>query len=315
MASSASMRMASDFSAYAGADFLTPNRAELRAATGMVCDTDASAELAARKAQNVTGAAIVLTRSGQGMSLFLPGDAPVHARASAREVYDVAGAGDWAAACLALALAAGAPAESAMILANLAAGIVVEKSGVATCSAQELAQRARPSARSDQPQARAHRLETALSWDEARIRCRARRAEGLRIGFANGCFDLLHPGHVSLLIQAANACDRLIVAINSDASVTRLKGPSRPVQDQGARATVLAALGFVDGVIVFDEDTPLRAIEALEPDLLVKGADYREEDVVGADFVKARGGRVLLAALVAGHSSSALIARSRIGDG
>lgn len=301
-----------DFSAYAGADFLTPNRAELRAAMGLACDTDEHAEIAALKAQQMTGAAIVLTRSEQGMSLFVPGKAPVHACASAREVFDVAGAGDTAAACFALALASGAPPESAMVLANLAAGIVVEKSGVATCSAHELADMARSLSRSDAPHTRIHSLEQPLSWDEARTRCRAWRAEGLTIGFANGCFDLLHPGHISLLIEAANACDRLIVAINSDASVARLKGSSRPVQAEAARATVLAALGCVDGVIVFDEDTPLRAIEALEPDLLVKGADYREENVVGAAFVKARGGRVLLAALAAGHSSSALIARSQL---
>lgn len=301
-----------DFSAYAGADFLLPNRAELRAATGLACDTDERAEIAALKAQAVTNAAIVLTRSEQGMSLFVPGAAPVHARACAREVFDVAGAGDSAAAAFALALAAGASAEDAMVLANLAGGIVVEKSGVATCSARELADKANSLAQAPPPQASRHALRPAWSWEDAKTRCRAWRAAGLKIGFANGCFDLLHPGHVSLLVAAANECDRLIVAINSDASVARLKGPSRPVQDEASRAAVLSALGCVDGVIVFDEDTPLHAIEALAPDLLVKGADYREEDVVGAAFVKARGGRVLLAPLAPGHSSSALIARSRL---
>jgi D-beta-D-heptose 7-phosphate kinase/D-beta-D-heptose 1-phosphate adenosyltransferase len=137
------------------------------------------------------------------------------------------------------------------------------------------------------------------------------RSAGLTVGFANGCFDLLHPGHVTLLGKAAQQCDRLIVAINSDASVARLKGPSRPVQGQNARAIVLQALKGVDQVIVFEEDTPLTVIQALSPDILFKGADYREDQVVGGDVVKAAGGRVALIDLVAGHSTTALVGRAR----
>jgi D-beta-D-heptose 7-phosphate kinase/D-beta-D-heptose 1-phosphate adenosyltransferase len=135
------------------------------------------------------------------------------------------------------------------------------------------------------------------------------RAEGLIVGFTNGCFDLLHAGHVSLLAQAAEACDRLIVALNSDSSVRRLKGPTRPMQPLAARAAVMGALKGVDLVLAFEEDTPLSLIEALSPDVLVKGADYAEADVIGADIVKARGGRVVLAKLADGHSTSALMER------
>jgi D-beta-D-heptose 7-phosphate kinase / D-beta-D-heptose 1-phosphate adenosyltransferase len=129
----------------------------------------------------------------------------------------------------------------------------------------------------------------------------------LTIGFTNGCFDLLHPGHVALLAQARAACDRLVVGLNSDTSIARLKGPSRPVQPEAARAAVLASLASVDLVVIFAEDTPLALIEAIRPDILVKGADYRVEEVVGADLVQAYGGKVLLADLVAGHSTTATI--------
>jgi D-beta-D-heptose 7-phosphate kinase/D-beta-D-heptose 1-phosphate adenosyltransferase len=139
-------------------------------------------------------------------------------------------------------------------------------------------------------------------------------AQGLTVGFTNGCFDLLHPGHVSLLAQAAGACDRLIVALNSDASVRRLKGPTRPIQPLDARARVIGAIRGVDLVVAFEQDTPLELIQALAPDLLVKGADYAEDEVVGGDLVKARGGRILLAALTPGQSTTA-IARKAGTDG
>jgi len=295
------------FADYAGASYITPNRAELTQATGLPCADDAEAARAAAQAIADSGAAILLTRSERGMSLFRAGEPPLHMPAEAREVFDVSGAGDTVVAALALALAAGLPVETAMRAANAAAGVVVGKLGVAVCSDQEL--------RAALAGAFARRAGGggglgAMSLQRA-VRLRQEwEAAGLTVGFANGCFDLLHPGHLSLLRQAADACDRLIVAINSDASVRRLKGAGRPIQSEAARAEVLSSLRGVDAVIVFDEATPLEAVQALQPDLIVKGADYTEDAVVGAEIVKARGGKVLLAALTPGQSTSALVARA-----
>jgi D-beta-D-heptose 7-phosphate kinase / D-beta-D-heptose 1-phosphate adenosyltransferase len=205
-------------------------------------------------------------------------------------------------ATLAVALAAGAALVDAARLANTAAGIVVEKAGTATVSPDELrdalsdTQRAGHSAKI-MPLESA--LELAARW----------RASGLKIGFTNGCFDLLHPGHVTLLAKARSACDRLIVGLNADASVKRLKGPDRPIQDEIARATVMASLGSVDAVVLFEEDTPATAIEAIRPDVLVKGADYTEPEVVGASFVRSYGGRVHLIPIEDGHSTTSTISR------
>jgi D-beta-D-heptose 7-phosphate kinase/D-beta-D-heptose 1-phosphate adenosyltransferase len=290
-----------DFSVYRGADLLAPNRAELAHATGLPVENEAEAEAAALKAQSAFGGAVLLTRSEQGMSYYHPGRAPLHAPTVAREVFDVSGAGDTVVATLATALAADFEISEAIALANHAAGVVVGKAGTAAISFQELVnalnlQRHSGDGRAD-----------LLAREEA-VRLRDRWArEGLTIGFANGCFDILHPGHISLIRQAAMSCDRLIVALNSDASVERLKGPSRPVQSEKARAEVLGAIKGVALVVVFEEDTPMALIEALRPDLLVKGADYDIDDVVGADFVQARGGRVLLVDLVPDQSTTRLL--------
>ena len=198
-------------------------------------------------------------------------------------------------------IAAGASLLQAAQLANTAAGIVVGKVGTAIVHANELAQALVDRDALDHGKV----LPLALALDHV---ARWRR-NGLKVGFTNGCFDLLHPGHVALLAQAREACDRLVVGLNSDASVKRLKGPGRPVQTEEARAMVLASLATVDAVVVFDDDTPVKLIEAIRPDLLVKGADYHHDQVVGGDYVESYGGRVLLAALVPGHSSSATIAR------
>ncbi|MGH7112118.1 MAG: D-glycero-beta-D-manno-heptose 1-phosphate adenylyltransferase, partial [Stellaceae bacterium] len=222
-------------------------------------------------------------------------------RSEIREVYDVSGAGDTVVATLAAALAAGVPLIAAVRLANIAAGIVVGKVGTAVAYAGEIAavldgthQQA-----TEKALPRAQALDVVERW----------RRKGLRIGFTNGCFDLLHPGHVGLLARAKAACDRLIVALNSDASTARLKGPSRPVQSELARAAVLASLAAVDLIVVFEEDTPDELIRAIRPHLLVKGADYSLDQVVGAEFVKSIGGEVLLTELTAGYSTSATIAR------
>jgi D-beta-D-heptose 7-phosphate kinase/D-beta-D-heptose 1-phosphate adenosyltransferase len=287
-----------EFSAYRGADVVTPNRGELARASGLPVGTDAEAEAAARKAQAQFGGGLLLTRSEQGMS-YIPLDGPaIHAPTAAREVFDVSGAGDTVVATFAAALAVGfAPAE-AVALANHAAGVVVGKAGTATLSLSELIEATgAPAAGGD-----------LVSWGEARRLREGWGRQGLTVGFANGCFDLLHPGHIALIRAATAACDRLIVALNSDASVRRLKGSSRPVQDERARAAVMGALKGVAAVVVFEEDTPKEIIAALQPDVLVKGADYRIEDVVGADMVQARGGRVLLVETAPGQSTTRLLA-------
>ncbi|MEZ6029888.1 MAG: D-glycero-beta-D-manno-heptose-7-phosphate kinase [Hyphomonadaceae bacterium] len=294
-----------DWSAYSGAAIITPNRKELQHATNVACSGDDECASAAAIAMKTTGAAILLTRSEQGMSLYRDGQPPLHLAAKAREVFDVSGAGDTVAATVALGLAAGLASETAMQAANIAAGIVVAKRGTATASPDELMAEIGLSERGlgDAP--------GALSLAEAKSRREAWAREGLTVGFTNGCFDILHAGHVSLLRQAAAACDRLIVALNTDASVSSLKGPDRPVQSQDVRAAVMAALKGVDAVILFGEPTPIDVIRELQPDVLVKGADYAEDQIVGADVVRARGGRVLRISLVDGQSTTKVIEKSR----
>jgi D-beta-D-heptose 7-phosphate kinase/D-beta-D-heptose 1-phosphate adenosyltransferase len=208
-------------------------------------------------------------------------------------------------ALAALGTAAKLPASELMRLANAAAGIVVSKIGTAVVSVKELDEALEAESHGSDPNKGA-----SLGLDEAVRRREEWRKRGLRVGFTNGCYDLLHPGHVSLLKSAAAECDRLIVAINSDASVRRLKGSTRPVQDERSRAYVVGALSAVDMVVVFDEDTPVETIAALKPDLLVKGADYTMEEVVGAQTVRAANGRVLLVPLVKGQSTTSLIRRA-----
>ncbi len=301
-----------DFGRYRGASVLTPNRRELAEASGQSTGTDAGVVSAAKGLLSDTGiAAMVVTRSEQGLSVVFDGEGDrgtVHFRAEAREVFDVSGAGDTVVATLASALAGSGGMldqgrlASAARLANLAGGIVVGKAGTAVVHADELM-----TALHHQDWARGEAKVAGRGG--ARDRIAQWRNAGLSVGFTNGCFDLLHPGHISLIRQARAACDRLVVAINSDASVKRLKGESRPVQPESARAAVLASLEAVDLVTVFGEDTPLELIDVLRPDVLVKGADYTVETVVGADLVQGYGGRVVLAALEAGFSTTATIAR------
>ena len=297
-----------DLSVYAGVDFLKPNRAELAAATGLPCDNDDQVNHAARSvmAQCSIGAMLV-SRSEQGMSFIVKDGDPVHLPVRAPEVYDVSGAGDTVVAIFALALAAGAAPALGAGLANLAGGIVVGKVGTAAISRDELANGI---------------LSADLNRSEDKVVSAAMagadverwRANGLRVGFTNGCFDLLHPGHISLLNEAKSHCDRLIVAINDDASVRRLeKGEGRPVQAEAARALVLASLAMVDRVLIFADDTPIPLLEQLRPDVLIKGGDYDIAGVVGGDIVRAYGGEVKLAGFLDGHSSTAVIARMDAG--
>ncbi|MEA2779852.1 MAG: D-beta-D-heptose 7-phosphate kinase / D-beta-D-heptose 1-phosphate adenosyltransferase [Rhodospirillaceae bacterium] len=292
-----------DFGRYAGADLLTPNRAELAAATGIPGEDDEQVAAAALKAiGSARVGAVLATRGERGMTLVTAKAEPLHLPAEAREVFDVSGAGDTVIATLAAALAVGADLPQAARLANTAAGIATGKLGTAVVHPADLlgALQARAVLANE---AKVVALESALE------RIQRWRAAGERIAFTNGCFDLIHPGHISLLSQAHAAADRLIVGLNSDASIQRLKGPDRPVQNETARGIVLASLSAVDLVIVFEEDTPIELIRAIRPEVLVKGSDYRVDQVVGGDVVQSYGGRIMLADLLPGHSTTKTIAR------
>jgi len=295
-----------DYARYAGADLLTPNRSELALATGMPMATDAEVEAACDAAIREFGVAgILATRSEKGMTLAGP-DGVLHIPAQAREVFDVVGAGDTVIALMAAALASGLDGGNAARLANLGGGVVVGKTGTAVARPEELVAAAHGAAWLE-GERKVHTLASMADlvglW----------RRQGKSVGFTNGCFDLLHPGHVHLLQQAREQCDRLVVGLNSDESVARLKGPERPVNSETARATVLASLASVDAVVVFGEDTPLDLIRALKPDVLVKGQDYTVETVVGAEDVQSWGGQVFLAGLLDGHSTTGTVKKLRGG--
>ena len=236
------------------------------------------------------------------MSLAVRGEPVLHFSARARAVFDVSGAGDTSIAALATALAAGADLAEAVGFAILASGVVVGKVGTAVVAPDELVE-------AELAVSLASAEIKLASLDQAVERARRWREEGLRVGFTNGCFDILHRGHVAYLMQARSWCDRLIVALNSDASVRRLKGESRPVNSLDSRALVMAGLASVDLVTVFDAETPLDLITRIRPDVLIKGADYTEDGVVGAREVRSWGGDVRLADLVDGYSTTAAIAR------
>jgi D-beta-D-heptose 7-phosphate kinase/D-beta-D-heptose 1-phosphate adenosyltransferase len=295
-----------DLAIYRGATVLKPNRLELESATGLPARSDLEVERAGALAQATTGASILVTRSEQGMSLVSGEDSCLHLPTHVRGVFDVTGAGDTVMATFARGLASGRSMEEAMAFANLAGSIAVAKPGTAVVAASEL-EAERALIAEDLP---AGKGEIASEDEVMRLR-ELWRAQGLVVGFTNGCFDLIHPGHISLLHQAAQACDRLIVGLNADQSVKRLKGADRPVQTAAARAAVLGAIEHVNVVVVFEEDTPARLIERLLPDVLVKGADYAIDEVVGAETVRAAGGRVVLAELVPGQSTTRLIGQSR----
>jgi D-beta-D-heptose 7-phosphate kinase/D-beta-D-heptose 1-phosphate adenosyltransferase len=295
-----------DLARYDGATVITPNRHEAGIATGMETGSDAAV---ADVAQNLLARlpaldAALITRGQAGLSLAVRDRDIVHIASRAREVFDVSGAGDTVVAALALMLAAGGGLEDAARLANVAAGIAVTMVGTAAVTADEIA-----------VELQVQHLESVekkiVSAERAQEWLALWRARGKKIGFTNGCFDLVHPGHISLLTQARAKCDRLVVGLNADASVRRLKGAGRPVQDETARAIVLASLAMVDLVVIFGDDTPEILIKQIRPDVLVKGADYKRENIVGADFVASYGGEVVLAELVPDRSTSDLIHRAQ----
>jgi D-beta-D-heptose 7-phosphate kinase/D-beta-D-heptose 1-phosphate adenosyltransferase len=291
-----------DYSRYAGADLITPNRAELAAATGMPVGSEADIVVAATTLREAHGfGAVLVTRSEDGMTLVEPGTVR-HFPAEAAEVHDVSGAGDTVVATVAAGLAAGLALPVAVRLANMAAGIVVGKVGTAVAREGDLLDALSPEGGA---------LRKVMGHAQAAEQVERWRRRGWRVGFTNGCFDLLHPGHVHLLEQARGWCDRLVVGLNSDASVKRLKGETRPIQGEAARAAVLASVAAADLVTVFDDDTPIELIKLLRPDVLVKGADYTVAQVVGGDLVQGWGGEVKLAELLPGQSTTATVARLR----
>ncbi len=302
-----------DFAKYAGATTITPNTGELAVATGVPAGDHEGLVRAGQALRARLGIPfLTFTRGEHGISLVEP-DAVHHVPAAAREVFDVSGAGDTVIAVLAACIAARGTgttptALDAVRLANLAAGVVVAKVGTVPIHRDELL------ALLATGPGLAH-LGKVLARTDAAERCRQWRAAGDKVVFTNGCFDVLHAGHVSLLEQARAAGDRLVVGLNSDASVRGLKGPGRPVNSGGDRSQVLAALAAVDAVVEFGEATPLELILALRPDVLVKGADYRVDQVVGGAEVQSWGGRVALIGLVPGRSTTATIARLAGGAG
>ena len=287
-----------NYSPYSGATVITPNKRELGEATGHGVDDEASIIEGARGLISQFGIqSVLVTRSQDGMSIVGNDGAVTHLLAEAREVFDVSGAGDTVVAVLASAMAAGLPLADAAGLANVAAGLVVGKVGTAVVYRDELTAKLR--------ERKLTTLDNKVATQHvARDITESWRRKGLRVGFTNGCFDLLHPGHVTLLAEARAKCDRLVVGLNSDASVTRLKGPTRPIQPDVARATVLASLANVDLVVMFEEDTPENLITLLRPDVLLKGGDYTVATIVGAEFVQSYGGKVEIIDLVPGFSTT-----------
>lgn len=291
-----------DYAKYRGCSSMTPNRFEAGLAVGRDIHNSAMAlDAAAQLMHDLDLEAGIVTLDKDGMALVHRDGRRQIFPTRPRQVYDITGAGDMVMSVLAMALAAGADYDPAIRLANIAGGLEVEKVGVATVSRDEILRDLLHDGGSTSGQAKTlplHLLQLALE---------SRRRLGQRVVFTNGCFDVVHAGHVRYLQEARQQGDLLVVGLNSDASVRGLKGPTRPINALEARSAVLAGLAAVDYVTAFDEATPLELIRALKPDVLVKGADYRADEVVGGDFVRSYGGRVHLAALTPGLSSTAIL--------
>ncbi len=296
----------SDYSRYQGVHCMTPNRLEAGLATGVTIRTPEDALDVGRTLVDRLGMdAILVTLDRDGMALVRADGRSEIVPTRPRQVYDITGAGDMVLSIVGLCLAAGADYDEAAALGNVAGGLEVEKIGVALLSRQEILVDL-----IEHRQEGADGLSKRLGGEALLAEVARRRGAGQKVVFTNGCFDILHVGHARLLRKAAECGDALIVGLNSDASVRRLKGPTRPINDQDARAELLAALGCVDVVAVFEDDTPLSLIEAIRPDVLVKGGDYRPDEVVGRAEVEASGGRLVLIPLVEGHSTTNLVRKA-----
>lgn len=294
----------SDYTRYRGATLLTPNVPELEAVVGACADEATLVAKGDALLRELQLQALLVTRSEKGMTLLRSNAAPLHLPTQAREVFDVTGAGDTVIATLTAALAAGADLEQAVTLSNAAAGITVGKLGAATVSPAELEAALDPHPIGDSA-AGVFDEDALLGWMQQA------RAQGQRVVMTNGCFDLLHVGHLRYLEQARKLGDRLIVAVNDDDSVRRLKGPTRPLNAVADRMRLLAGLKCVDAVVAFSEDTPARLIGRVLPDILVKGGDYTVEQVAGHEAVAAAGGRTVILDFYDGYSTTSTIARAQ----
>lgn len=302
-----------DFSIYKGADVITPNRSELSKATNaMPCKTDKEVEQAAQALIRQAGVeAVIATRSEDGISVISKKDKPAHIKTQVREVYDVSGAGDTVVAALAAVMGAGGDLEQAAQVANIAGGIAVSKLGTAIVSHFEIHE-----AINDQADIGGH-LAPIMDWEAAKEQIEKWQAKGLKVGFTNGCFDILHYGHVHYLDRARTKCDRLVMGLNHDASVRILKGPDRPINDEIARATVIGALASTDLVVLFgarkkDEDnTPCALVDYIRPDILMKGGDYTIDQLPEGKVVIAYGGQVEIMPLYEGYSTTSIIEQSK----
>ncbi|MFK8014940.1 MAG: bifunctional D-glycero-beta-D-manno-heptose-7-phosphate kinase/D-glycero-beta-D-manno-heptose 1-phosphate adenylyltransferase HldE [Gammaproteobacteria bacterium] len=295
----------SDFARYRGASVLTPNQGELEAVVGACADDADLVRRAAKLRAELNLGALLVTRSARGMTLIDDKDQPHHLPAAAREVFDVTGAGDTVIAVLATALGASRSLIDAAALANTAAGIVVGKLGVATATRSELRLALHRRGVGGRSAQNAEQMADVVAEAHSRQE---------KVVMTNGCFDLLHAGHVAYLEEAKQLGDRLIVAVNSDASVRRLKGPERPITPLEDRLAVLAGLAAVDWVVAFDEDTPASLIEKVSPDVLVKGGDYTPDQIAGADHVLANGGDVKVLSFRPGRSTSSIVDAIRGSD-
>jgi D-beta-D-heptose 7-phosphate kinase / D-beta-D-heptose 1-phosphate adenosyltransferase len=298
-----------DLFRYSGATLLTPNSSEVEALTGISVENDSDAEVAGAKLLSLGGInSALITRGSAGMTLCSTGQPTKHIPSCALDVFDVVGAGDTVVAGLACALATGSTTADAATLANAAAGIVVGKRDTAIVTKAELINRLEIIGKPVNRQS--HFCSPCLNDDNVTEWLNKHRDNGQRIGFTNGVFDIVHPGHISLLLFSRQYCDILLIGINSDSSVKNLdKAPNRPINTVSDRVCVLSAFSMVDATIIFNEETPLRLIQLIKPDVLVKGSDYSLNNVVGADYVSSYGGKVLLAPIEEGKSSSLIISR------
>lgn len=287
-----------DFEKYRGATLITPNLAEFEAVVGPCINEEEIVRKGIELRESCDFEAVLVTRSEKGMTLLARGREPLHLPTRAQEVFDVTGAGDTVIATLGAALAAGVPMPEAVAWSNIAAGVVVAKLGTASASPDELEAALRA------PQDSGASL---CNMTELLVKVRHAKAKGERVVMTNGCFDILHPGHIDYLEKAKRFGDRLVVAVNDDASVARLKGAMRPINPLATRMRMLSALACVDWVVMFSEDTPEALYDEVLPDVLVKGGDYREDEVVGGAAVKAAGGEVRIVEFLDGHSTTSII--------
>jgi D-beta-D-heptose 7-phosphate kinase/D-beta-D-heptose 1-phosphate adenosyltransferase len=287
-----------NFEHYRGATLLTPNLTEFEEVMGPVTSEQDLITKGLALIERLELQALLITRSEKGMTLLRPGQPELHLPARAREVYDVTGAGDTVISVLAAALAAGSSMENAVALANVAAGLAVAKQGTATVSVPELYREVHRDANASRG---------VMSEDQLLLALAEARARGAKIVFTNGCFDIIHAGHVSYLDSARQQGDCLVVAVNSDTSVTKLKGPGRPINPADKRMAVLAALSSVDWVVEFGSETPEPLLQKIRPDVLVKGGDYSPDQVVGADFVRSYGGTVKVLDFVEDMSTTRIV--------